>query len=196
MIKQAFLQSTLNRSEDKIMKYCLVALMLGLFSKTNMNEIYTFSAQAKIDEWRLVNDGVMGGVSSSSLVLTEAGHGQFSGHVSLANNGGFASIQLNTAIALSPERKFIVLRVKGDGKRYEFRLKGEAGQYASYVHPFSSSGVWETIRLPISEFYPQFRGRRLNIPHFDFNRIEQLSFLIANKQEEDFNLVIDWIAWE
>lgn len=161
-----------------------------------MNNLYTFSTQTNTREWRIVNDGVMGGVSKSSLVLTEAGHGQFSGHVSLANNGGFASVQLNTTIQRAEEKRFLVLRVKGDGKRYEFRLKGEILQPESYVHPFTTSGEWEIIKLAISEFYPQFRGRKLNIPNFNFERIEQLSFLIANKQEEDFELLIDWIGLE
>ena len=161
-----------------------------------MQKIYTFSTQTNSKEWRIVNDGVMGGISKSSLVVTDAGHGQFSGHVSLANNGGFASIQLNTSIKLAEEQKFIVLRVKGDGKRYEFRLTGDILQYESYVHPFATSGEWESIRLPIIEFYPQFRGRKLNIPNFNFKSIEQLSFLISNKQEEDFELLIDWIGLE
>ncbi len=161
-----------------------------------MEKIYTFSAQTNIKEWRIVNDGVMGGLSKSSLVLTSEGHGQFSGHVSLANNGGFASIQLNTTIKLADETKFIVLRVKGDGKRYEFRLTGDRSRPESYVHQFVTSGEWEDIKLPISEFYPQFRGRKLNIPDFNFKRIEQVSFLIANKQEEDFSLLIDWIGLE
>ena len=114
----------------------------------------------------------------------------------LANNGGFTSIQLNTTAKLAEDKKFIVLRVKGDGKRYEFRLKSEISQYASYVHQFATSGEWENIRLTISEFYPQLMGRKLNIPNFNFGNIEQLSFLIANKQEEDFELLIDWIGLE
>jgi hypothetical protein len=161
-----------------------------------MKEIYTFSSQSIIKEWRPVNDDVMGGISKSSLRITSAGHGQFSGHVSLANNGGFASIQLNTTIQRTEEQKFIVLRVKGDGKNYEFRLKGSISQSESYVHPFSTSGEWENIKLAISEFYPQFRGSKLNIPTFNFNNITQLSFLIANKQDEDFELLIDWIGLE
>jgi hypothetical protein len=161
-----------------------------------MQEIYTFSKQTNINEWRIVNDGVMGGVSNSSLLLTQEGHGKFSGHVSLANNGGFASIQLDTKMELSEEKKFIVLRVKGDGKRYEFRIKGSSTQYESYVQPFSTTGKWEIIRLEINAFYPQFRGRRLSTPNFNFNRIEQMSFLIANKKEEDFQLLIDWIGLE
>ena len=171
-------------------------MLLSLSSQSTIKEIYSFSTQKNIKAWRIVNDGVMGGISKSSLVLTDAGHGQFSGHVSLANNGGFASIQLNTTIERAEEKTFLVLRVKGDGKRYEFRLKGEIPQSQSYVHPFATSGEWETINLEISAFYPQFRGRKLNMPNFNFRSIEQMSFLIANKQEEDFELLIDWIGLE
>jgi hypothetical protein len=64
------------------------------------------------------------------------------------------------------------------------------------VHPFSTSGEWQILKLAISEFYPQFRGRKMNIPNFNFENIEQLSFLIANSQEEDFELLIDWIGLE
>lgn len=179
-----------------MMKYIIMLLALGLSSSPNLKEIYKFSTQSNIREWRIVNDGVMGGISKSAIKLTEAGHGQFSGHVSLANNGGFASIQMNTSIQLGEEKTFIVLRVKGDGKRYEFRLKSDLRQYESYVHQFATSGEWESIRLKISEFYPQFRGRELNIPNFNFNNIAQMSFLIANKQDEDFELLIDWIGLE
>ncbi len=178
------------------MKYLLTLLTLSLSTQPNMKELYTFTTQTKVNEWRIVNDGVMGGISSSSLALTDTGHGQFAGHVSLANNGGFASIQLDTNINRAEEEKFIVLHVKGDGKAYEFRLKGLISQSESYVHPFSTTGEWETIKLAIGEFYPQFRGRKLKSPNFHFNTIEQVSFLIANNQEEDFRLLIDWIGLE
>lgn len=138
----------------------------------------------------------MGGISTSSLVVTEEGHGKFSGHVSLENYGGFASVQLNTTLKLPKEKRYIVLRVKGDGKRYEFRIKAKVNQAESYVQPFMTSGEWEIIKLEISDFYPQFRGRRLSIPNFNFPAIAQLSFLIANKKEEDFQLLIDWIGLE
>lgn len=178
------------------MKYLLILFTLSLSNESNKKEIYAFTAQSKVNEWRIVNDDVMGGISESSIACTAAGHGLFSGHVSMENNGGFASIQLNTRIQLAKEQKYIVLRIKGDGKAYEFRMKSEISQYESYVHSFATSGEWQTIKLPISEFYPQFRGRRLNSPNFNFNTIEQVSFLIANKQEEDFKLWIDRIDIE
>ena len=161
-----------------------------------MKKIYTFVCQKNINEWQIVNDGVMGGLSKSTLLLSDGGYGKFSGHIALENNGGFASIQLNTRIKLEEDKKFVILRVKGDGKRYEFRLKHDYSKPQSYVHQFTTSGEWQNIKLEINKFYPTFRGRQLNIPNFNFEIIEQLSFLIANKQEEDFELLIDWIGLE
>lgn len=179
-----------------MIKLVLISLVFNLSQNTKLKNIYTFSSTSDLKAWRIVNDGVMGGISNSALFQTETGHGKFTGNVSLANNGGFASIQLNTSIVRSKEQKYIVLRVKGDGKNYEFRLKGAVAQAESYVNPFKTSGEWETIRLPINEFYPQFRGRRLELPNFNFDRIEQVSFLIANKKDEQFVLLIDSISLE
>lgn len=188
------------------MKIILILLSLSLFSGKNIKEIYSFSGkssnettsqdikQVKTKPWRVVNDGVMGGISTSSITINELGYGKFSGNISLENNGGFASIQLDTLISLDKNQKFIVLRLKGDGKSYEFRLKGKISQSESYVHKFETSGDWETIYLEINKFYPQFRGRKLNIPNFDFRQIEQMGFLIANKRKETFELLVDWIS--
>ncbi|MBA4302896.1 MAG: CIA30 family protein [Sphingobacteriaceae bacterium] len=178
------------------MKYTLLLLMMFVYPISDGKVIYKFSAQSNTKAWRIVNDGVMGGISSSALTLTPDGHGKFAGHVSLANYGGFASVQLNTRVELPSKKSVIVLRVKGDGKNYEFRLKGQLGQAESYVHAFGTSGAWEEIKLEIGDFYPQFRGRKLNSPNFNFSNMEQMSFLIANKREEDFELLIDWIRLE
>jgi hypothetical protein len=171
-------------------------LLLALSTPPPSDLIYAFSTQTTIREWRIVNDGVMGGISRSSMMLTDAGHGRFSGQVSTANNGGFASVQLTKAIDRPKEKSFVVLRVKGDGKRYEFRLKNRVRNYESYVHNFPTTGDWETIRLPIADFYPEFRGRRLRGSNFNFDRIEQVSIFIANGRAENFELLIDWIGLE
>lgn len=177
-------------------QYIPIILLVGIFTTSNMEKIYTFSSQTNLKEWRVVNDGVMGGVSKGSLAVTNSGHGLFSGKVSLANNGGFTSIQLNKRIQLKEDVQFVVMRIKGDTKRYQFRMKSEISQKESYVQQFSTSGEWEVLKLAIGEFYPSFRGRKLNIPNFNFVSIEQMSFLIANGHEEDFELLIDWIGVE
>jgi hypothetical protein len=165
-----------------------------MYPKNNMTEIYRFSAQSNLREWRIVNDGVMGGISKSTLLVNNEGYGQFSGNVSLENNGGFASIQLNQSAILPNESKFILLRVKGDGKQYEFRIKSNIYQSVSYVHQFKTTGEWQNIQLAINDFYPQYFGQKLNRPNFNYKNIEQISFLISNKKEEDFKLLIDRIS--
>lgn len=161
-----------------------------------MEKCYQFSTDSQLQEWRIVNDGVMGGVSTSAIVRNGEGIGLFSGHVSLANYGGFASVQRSVKIEGVNTKKYILVRVKGDKKAYEFRLKSNLSQREAYVHRFVTSGEWETVKLPIADFYPQFRGQRLEQPNFGFSTIEQISFLIANKKEEDFALLIDWIGLE
>ena len=54
-------------------------------------------ADATAPDWFVVNDDVMGGVSSSTMQVTQEGTGVFAGRLSLANNGGFASVR--TAMA-------------------------------------------------------------------------------------------------
>ena len=179
-----------------MLKYLLLLLTSTIFMSSNVKKIYAFSAQSRMQDWRIVNDGVMGGLSTSLLRLTDSGHGQFSGHVALANNGGFASVQLDAVVPLNSEIKYIIFRIKGDKKNYEFRLKSTLSQAESYVHLFKTSGEWQTIKIALAEFAPQYRGRKLNSANFNFSKIEQLSILIANKQEEDFELLLDYIGVE
>ncbi len=176
------------------MNWFFLLLTLFIAPKFGMTDLYSFSNETNLKEWRIVNDGVMGGISNSTFILTNDGNGLFSGHVSLANNGGFASIQLNKTFKLSEDMKYIVLRVKGDGKQYEFRIKNNIYQSVSYVHQFKTTGEWQNIQLAINEFYPQYFGQKLNRSNFNYKNIEQISFLISNKQEEDFKLLIGRIS--
>ena len=60
-----------------------------LLNIMNIKPIFDFNKEANIEGWRIVNDVVMGGRSSSNFKLNTEGHGCFSGAVSLENNGGF-----------------------------------------------------------------------------------------------------------
>lgn len=160
---------------------------------TQIVSIFNFSTESEIDKWQIVNDGVMGGLSNSSIQLTDKGHGKFAGHVTLENNGGFASVRLPTDIEVKNDQLEIFLKLKGDGKTYQCRLKGDRNQSESCVHEFKTCGEWQTIKLKLKDFYPQYRGRKLNGSNFNFENIKLFGFLISNKKEEDFELLIDSI---
>lgn len=168
-------------------------ILLSLTMAAQTINIFDFSSKATIDQWQIVNDGVMGGLSKSSIQLSKEGHGKFAGHVSLENNGGFASIRLPTDVEVENDQQEIILNVKGDGKNYQCRLKESRNQSESYVYEFSTNGEWQIIKIKLNKFAPQYRGRKLNRPNFNFDKIKLFGFLISNKKEEDFELLVDSI---
>ncbi len=158
--------------------------------------IYDFQKDVSTVNWQIVDDGVMGGLSQGKLKLDEEGHGVYSGTVSTENNGGFSSLRYRFNAIEASEEQSIVLRIKGDGKKYQFRVKDKVNQYHSYIYDFQTSGEWQTIKIPLAEMYPSFRGRKLNIPNFNHSHIEEIAFLIGNKKAESFELKIDKIEVE
>lgn len=153
--------------------------------------IFDFNREADISSWYVINDVVMGGRSDSSFELNKEGFGCFKGRVSLENNGGFSSLRYRFKKRNIGEKTTVVLRVKGDGKKYQFRLRTNAREYYSYITTFNTSGDWETIEIKLADLYPSFRGRPLDIPNFSGNDITEIGFLIGNKKEESFQLLID-----
>ena len=171
------------------MNFTLIILILSM----SAYPLFDFSKDAPIERWRVVNDGVMGGLSTSRFTLSPEGHARFSGTVSLENNGGFASVRYRFEKIDVRNFNKVVIKLKGDGKAYQFRIKDITGHRYSYIGPFTTSGEWETIEIPLKTMYPAFRGRKLDMPNFSESTIEEVAFLIGNKKNEDFKLLIDKI---
>jgi hypothetical protein len=153
--------------------------------------LFNFSEDSNTMDWKIIDDVVMGGRSTGSFFISENGHGVFEGNVSLENNGGFSSIRYTNSFTIPKNQRKIAIRLKGDGKSYQFRIKHNRNSWESYVYNFNTTGNWQVIEIPLKEMYPSFRGRRLNKGNFDFNSISEMGFLISNKQNENFRLEID-----
>jgi monofunctional biosynthetic peptidoglycan transglycosylase len=138
----------------------------------------------------IVNDSVMGGISSSTFEITNT-FIKFTGHVSLQNNGGFASLRMLWPFEKIKGVRKLQLRLKGDGKTYQFRLRTNRGiDGASYVHEFKTiKDKLMSIEMDIGEFIPSFRGRVLkDMPKLLLKDVQQMGILISNKQIGDFNI--------
>lgn len=155
--------------------------------------LYNFNSNSNSRDWYIVDDVVMGGRSNGDFKITDDGHGLFSGSVSLENNGGFSSVRHRFSTKDVASYSGFILRIKGDGKSYQFRAKTSSRDYASYIYEFETTSDWMTIEIPFSEMYPSFRGRRLNQPNFEGNYLSEIAFLIGNKKSQDFELLIDKI---
>ena len=176
------------------MKKLLLTLFListNLFSQNVM--MVNPSNNIGIDKWRVVNDGVMGGISQSNIYLNEVSNIIFAGNVSLENNGGFASIRMGYDGSQLKETTKFLLRVKGDGNIYKFRLN-MSGSYANYSADFKTvKDQWVDIVIPIENFKPYYFGRSTRAPKLKVHRVNSLGILISDKQAGNFALEIEYI---
>jgi len=171
-----------------------IILFILLLTTMQTATIFHFNKKADISNWSVVDDVVMGGKSSGNFNLNKECHGLFEGRVSLENNGGFSSVRYSFDEISTKSYSKIAIKVKGDGKKYQFRVKSKSADYYSYVTYFNSSKDWETIELSLSDMYPTFRGRDLDMPNYDKGSIEEVAFLIGNKKAETFKLEIESIV--
>jgi monofunctional biosynthetic peptidoglycan transglycosylase len=147
------------------------------------------------EPWASIDDVVMGGVSTSEMVLAD-GYASFQGTVSFENNGGFASVRSRPDRHDLSTCDGLVLKVRGDGRRYGFRLRTSASfdgvSYQAELAP--PAGEWQEVRLPFEAFGPVFRGRRVaDHPPLDPAEIRTLGILIA-RQKGPFRLDIAWLG--
>ncbi|WP_339657245.1 CIA30 family protein [uncultured Maribacter sp.] len=160
---------------------------------TEAKSICNFSKSTKIEEWQIVNDEVMGGMSMSIIQINPEGNGVFSGHVSLDNNGGFCLVRHDLERIKVEGYSSFEIRMKGDGKKYQFRCKSSDQQRHSYIYPFISVKDWKIMTIPFKKMEPYFRGDSLKMPNYHGDFLAQIAILIGNNKEEDFKLELDYI---
>jgi hypothetical protein len=107
-----------------------------------------------------------------------------------------ASVRALVKAPVSGNFQKIVLRVKGDGKTYSFRIRTDANfDGVAYACNFSTKkDEWTEHEFAPADFIPTFRGRILqNVTPLTETKIRQIGFLISEKQTGNFSLKIDWI---
>ena len=172
----------------------IYSIFISIFFMSNANQIiFDFNADSDISNWTTVDDVVMGGRSRGNFKINDFGNGEFYGTVSLENNGGFSSLRHRFSSMDVKGFKEVIIKVKGDGKKYQFRVKDNSSNSHSFIASFETNGGWQTIHLQLSDMYPAFRGRTLSIGNFSSESIEEIAFLIGNKTAENFKLEIDTV---
>jgi monofunctional biosynthetic peptidoglycan transglycosylase len=120
--------------------------------------------------------------------------------LSLENNGGFAQIYSPTETADFSDYSAVRLRIKGDGRRYQFRMATDArfrGSRIAYRAEFATEAdEWMEVALPFSSFQPSHHGRMLSGPPLDLTSVREIAFLLADGQAGPFALKMEWIGLE
>ena len=174
------------------MKFILALMFIALTSNASdtIPLLDTNGKTSKI-KWNIVNDTVMGGRSSSRWSKNSSAL-SFEGFLSLENNGGFASVRhdLNNINLSSTEGIFI--KVKGDGRKYQFRIRSQASRWANYSQEFKTKkDTVQSFFLPYKDFKPSWRGRSVrNVPTLTGKDVRGIGFLLGDKVQGKFKLDI------
>ena len=147
-----------------------------------------------IKNWNIVNDDVMGGISTSTMSLNKEKNLLFKGNLSLENNGGFASSRLSLEKNILNGVKFFKIKFKGDGNTYKLRFR-QNNRRASYSHDFKSSkDEWIEVDLRVEDFKATWRGYSYSdYPALEPKEVISMGLQISDKQEGEFILEIEYI---
>lgn len=135
------------------------------------------------EEWRLVTDGVMGGVSAGAMTATRHQDREcvrMTGRVRLENNGGFVQIARDVPVQRRDVSAYhgLVLEVCGNGEHYGLHLKTGAITlpWQSYRAGFQAPPTWTAVRLPFTGFQPH----RLTVP-FDASDLRRIAVVAIGR---------------
>jgi NADH dehydrogenase [ubiquinone] 1 alpha subcomplex assembly factor 1 len=158
-----------------------------------LRPLFEFSSPEAAQKWQAVNDGVMGGVSDGRFRITPDQTMEFSGNLSLENNGGFASVRSKPVELGIKAGDAIVVRLKGDGREYVLNLYTKSRQMAfSYRAPLpTKQNEWTEVAVPLGDFIPTAFGRRVQgMGPVEPSQINGLGFMLSDKKPGKFQMEI------
>ena len=183
----------MSRTPLMLMGLLVVLIPVSLNAQERM--LFQFDSPKDVRPWRSVNDGVMGGRSSGQVSYDSDGSMDFSGYLSLENNGGFASIRAAKPNMGLRENDVIFARVRGDGRKYTFNVYAQENlRGRSYRQTFpTTKDKWTVVAFPVNQFAATWRGRNFPNDRLDPAQAAGLGILLGDKKQGPFNLEIDWI---
>ncbi len=178
----------------------LLSLLVGVTamadSEPSGRALFTFDDPESVKQWQAVNDGVMGGRSEGRFRINEYKNLEFFGNLSLANNGGFASVRSKDRPMNLNSGDSIVVKVRGDGREYTLNLYTPARRMAfSYRATFQTKkDEWISVSVPLSDFVATSFGRLVPNAPLKPNEIGGIGILLGDKKAGPFKLEIESVA--
>ena len=155
--------------------------------------VFDFSEPSDVRAFRVVLDGVMGGLSTGR-VTAGTGSMVFDGETSLRNNGGFSSIRAAVPEGSFADADSIRMRCKGDGRTWIIGTRATRNMGGdSYWTRFDTiDGEWITVVVPIEQMERTSFGQPLR-GLIRPSQVRGLEFYIYDKKAGPFRLEVDSI---
>jgi hypothetical protein len=161
--------------------------------------VFDFPTVDDVRGWSVVNDTVMGGVSTGRLAWKD-GALVFTGELSRDNNGGFASVRSPlidpTAAAAWADRAGLGVAAQGGGRVWTVEVRTDAkdgGWISTITTPAEEIAA---VELPWASFDPvtRFLDPRAPAAPLDPSRIVSVAFYLVDGIEAPFRLELRSIA--
>lgn len=178
-----------------------ILLIIMAFSTTTSGFIFNFGTQNNTETWRIVNDAVMGGLSTSGITENKNSI-LFKGETSLDNNGGFASMRTLIEKDSLKDCTTMTIRFKSSSTDRTFGLSLKTSQrYYIPYHKFTFSpktNDWEELKVNITEF-KHYRISEIigeNMPLDVLSEVFNIALIVSDTKAGPFDIEIDFIKFE
>jgi len=176
-------------------------ILMGSFvmAEDTPKVLFDFTGADVAKEWQTVNDGVMGGVSEGKFKIADKKTLEFFGTLSLANNGGFASVRTKAKKLGLAKDDILIAKVRGDGREYTLNLYLAkplmAFSYRATVQ--TKKDEWIEIKLPLDKFEATSFGRVVkDAGAVKPEEVAALGFMLGDKKAGPFKMEVEWIKVE
>ncbi len=179
--------------------YLALLMVTTAMAEDSLIPLFDFTGVEAVKEWQAVNDGVMGGVSEGRFKITDAKTMEFFGTLSLANNGGFASVRSKAKKLDLEKGDTLVVKIRGDGREYTLNLypnrSRTAFSYRASVQ--TKKDEWIEVKVPLDEFEATSFGRVVReAGPVKPEEISSVGFLLGDKKAGPFKLEVESIKVE
>lgn len=175
-----------------------VLAVIMFFSLAAAPTKFDFGNNQTIKKWKVVNDGVMGGLSTGVISYTKNTM-LFKGEISLDNNGGFASIRTNWDKWDLSKFSKVKMRVKTNGRKYALVLETDKRFYKPTFKQdvTTKKGEWEILEFFLKDFYISVMGEPTGdkIEAEQLSQIIRMGFILFDKKAGDFSIEVDYIEF-
>lgn len=174
-------------------------VFLAVLLTNNKSEKIDFGKKKDGKKWQVVNDGVMGGLSQSTISFDKNSL-IFKGNVSLENNGGFASMRAPWGEYDFSKYETMTMRFKGTARKFAITMQTEEPFYLpNYKYFFTPNpDEWQTVEMKLTDFETHQMGRPTgdNISEEKLAEVIRYGVILYDKKAGDFELEIDYIEFE
>lgn len=175
----------------------LLMLLVLLFPITDLE--INFGSKSTSQDWYILNDTVMGGMSQGQLSSTKNSI-KFQGAVSLENNGGFASIRSKFEMVDLSAYKTAIIRYRSKGFDFALTMETDQRWWMPYykINIPDSNNKWKTISISLTALQAYKIGRKLdyNLSKNTLKEIIRMGMTSNEKKAGPFELEIDYIKFE